>query len=87
MEYRLYRVYPDGVRRVREKPFESLAWAATVSRALPMDSSQTGWGVAWGYPESAILSIDEERARLRGRPCCGGITYHFDGCPEDGRTA
>jgi len=21
------------------------------------------------------------------RPCCGGVTYHFDGCAEDGRTA
>ena len=21
------------------------------------------------------------------RPCCSGVTYHFDGCAEDGRTA
>ena len=65
-DYRLYRIYADGmVGRVREQPFGSLAFTAAVSRALPMIGDQVSWGVAWGYPESPILSFEEERSRLR----------------------
>lgn len=100
MEYRLYRLFTDGmVGRVREERMPR-AEAAILAGQTPMAPGQTGWGIAWGYPESAVEPLPrwETEAtpprcmagrplRVQVRPCCGGVTYHFDGCAEDGRTA
>ncbi len=24
-----------------------------------------------------------QESKSKARPCCGGVTYHFDGCPEE----
>ena len=39
-----------------------------------------------GWRETAGVEMARE-ALSSVRPCCSGVTYHFDGCAEDGRTA
>lgn len=53
---RLYRLYSDGF--VGSYP-GSFVWmdraeAVKLAQQTPFAPGQTGWGTAWGYPESAI---------------------------------
>lgn len=56
MRYMLYRMFADGT----VAPFvrcETKARARSTAQHARMTAGQVNWGVAWGFPESAVTPL------------------------------